>query len=724
MSDLSDGLDEDSAAVDLSDTGVERPGQPDEKVPPARKELVKKIRKEILADKKHHEPAFKRMLRDMKVAMNGRTDDWSEKNYTANITGRHINQAVASLYAKNPKAVARRRETLDFAVWDENPSSLQLAFQTVQMAQMAAQQPPMIDEMGMPVEPQMPPGFEQAMAVMEDFQQGTQRRQIMKKVGRTLEVLFANTMHDQEPLDFKTALKQLVRRAKTTGVGYIELGFKREMGSDPIVAQQLVDAEARLAHMQEMMKDVAEGSITEEDAEYEELILQVKNLQSEPEIITKEGLVFDYPASNRVVPDRMTKSLVGFVGARHITVELLFTKQQVQEMFGVDLKGRYTAYTVDGKPGEEDPQGEMRFTEEGEGSERQKAATDLVCVWKHYDKVSGNVHYMADGYDDFLREPGPPDVRVTGFWPVYALTFNEVESDKELFPPSDVGLILDMQSEYNRSRQGMREHRQAARPRWVFPNGVLDEQDRAQLGNSAPFTAMGLNIPSESKIADILQPVPIAGVDPNLYETGQIFQDIQLVVGTQEAMLGGLAKATATESSIAASASAGSVASGVDDLDGFLTRVTRAASQILMLEMSEEQVRKIAGPGALWPQQTLQEISDELFLEVEAGSTGKPNQAAEVQNWERMLPFLIQMPSIDPTWLARESIRRLDDRLDLTEAIAAAIPSIVAQNANAQPSPADPGNDPNAQGGEGANNAPAGDGGAPGTDAAFGSNQV
>jgi hypothetical protein len=102
MSDLSDGLDEDSAAVDLSDTGVERPGQPDEKVPTARKELVKKIRKEILADKKHHEPAFKRMLRDMKVAMNGRTDDWSEKNYTANITGRHINQAVASLYAKNP----------------------------------------------------------------------------------------------------------------------------------------------------------------------------------------------------------------------------------------------------------------------------------------------------------------------------------------------------------------------------------------------------------------------------------------------------------------------------------------------------------------------------------------------------------------------------------------------------------------------------------------------
>src|SRR5690606_7962039 len=84
-------------------------------------ELVSKIARRIKDDKKHHEKAFKRMRRDMRVAMWGAEETWHEDNYKANIIGRHIKAKTAALYAKNPKAVASRRETLDFAVWDENP---------------------------------------------------------------------------------------------------------------------------------------------------------------------------------------------------------------------------------------------------------------------------------------------------------------------------------------------------------------------------------------------------------------------------------------------------------------------------------------------------------------------------------------------------------------------------------------------------------------------------
>lgn len=142
--------------------------------------------------------------------------------------------------------------------------------------------------------------------------------------------------------------------------------------------------------------------------------------------------------------------------------------------------------------------------------------------------------------------------------------------------------------------------------------------------------------------------------------------------------------------------------------------------------MSAEQVKKIVGVGAVWPEGiALSDIADEIYLDIEAGSSGKPNQAIEVKNWQMMLPFLVQMPGIDPVWIARETIRRLDDKLDVTEAIMAGIPSIVAQNAQAQPGPADPAADPAAQGPEGQQNAPA----APpeqqaGSDPAFGSNQV
>src|SRR5262245_29558389 len=93
----------------------------------ADKALVKQIQERIRADKAHHGKAFKRMCRDMQVAMWGAEESWGEDNYRANIVGRHVKMKTAALYAKNPKAVANRRDTLDFAVWDENPNSLQLA---------------------------------------------------------------------------------------------------------------------------------------------------------------------------------------------------------------------------------------------------------------------------------------------------------------------------------------------------------------------------------------------------------------------------------------------------------------------------------------------------------------------------------------------------------------------------------------------------------------------
>jgi hypothetical protein len=85
--------------------------------------------------------------------------------------------------------------------------------------------------------------------------------------------------------------------------------------------------------------------------------------------------------------------------------------------------------------------------------------------------------------------------------------------------------------------------------------------------------------------------------------------------------------------------------------------------------------------------------------------------------------MLIQMGSIDPTWLARETLRRLDDRMDLTDAIVAGIPSIAAMNQQKQITGAPGGNDPNAQGAQGANNAPKPEQEA-GSGPAFGSNQV
>jgi hypothetical protein len=159
-----------------------------------------------------------------------------------------------------------------------------------------------------------------------------------------------------------------------------------------------------------------------------------------------------------------------------------------------------------------------------------------------------------------------------------------------------------------------------------------------------------------------------------------------------------------------------SLSSNVDDLEDFLGELARSTGQVLLEQMDQQTVMKIAGPGAVWPQLAVNEIASELMLEVEAGSNGRPNKAIQMQNFERIAPILLQIPGMNPEFMAKEALKRMDDGMDITDAIRAALPSIVAMNAQKQLAPGgDPAADPNLQGSAGATNvAPAP--GAPGAD--------
>lgn len=84
---------------------------------------------------------------------------------------------------------------------------------------------------------------------------------------------------------------------------------------------------------------------------------------------------------------------------------------------------------------------------------------------------------------------------------------------------------------------------------------------------------------------------------------------------------------------------------------------------------------------------------------------------------QTMLPLLMQIPGINPQFLAREALRRMDDRLDIEEALDINVPSIQAINQSAaRPTQTPQGpeaQNPEAQGMEGENNAPQPEAGGP-----------
>jgi hypothetical protein len=162
-----------------------------------------------------------------------------------------------------------------------------------------------------------------------------------------------------------------------------------------------------------------------------------------------------------------------------------------------------------------------------------------------------------------------------------------------------------------------------------------------------------------------------------------------------------------------------SIQSNIDDLDELLTEIGREASQILLCNMDAQTVQKIVGEGAAWPTLDTETIAEELYLEVKAGSSGRPNKALKLANMERMMPYLIQIPGIDPTWLAKKILEEMDDGIDLDDAIIDGLPSITSLNGQATAIAGDPADNPNNQGDRGRENTSAMTGTAPGSQPGF-----
>jgi hypothetical protein len=653
----------------------------------ARLSLVKRWQGRVQTGKKRHEKAFKRIRKDLNfIAGKQWGDDEDDDRYMANIVQRHIAQRVAALYAKNPTIIAKRRETMDFAKWEG----------TLQEAAGAAQQIQQGMQMGMQVMPQ-------AMELAQDIAQGFQKRKLMDRIAKTMELVAKYTLDEQLP-PFKMQMKRLVRRTCATSVGFLKIGLQRFMKKRPEDLEKITDITQRLVDIQRLSDQLSEGdeyNLSLLSAEAEQLRLEMVSLQENPDIVAKEGVVVDFPRSTSVIIDPRCTDIRSFLGAKWVAHEFIMSTDDVRDIYDVDLKkGDFTVYN--------DPDQEKIKIQTGDKDIDSYRPCDQVCVWEIYSKTDGLVYVCAEGYKDFLCEPKQPDVKIERFWPFFVLCFNELESETELYPPSDVALLRPMQKEYNRLREGLREHRFSNRPLTAVPDGVLDPEDKMKLEArpaNGVVTLKGLQ-PGQ-RIGDILQPVEGPVINPQLYDTSAIFEDVLRVVGAQEANLGGTSNSTATESSIAESSRMSALSSNVDDLDDFMNEFARALGQVLLTEISGDTVKMIAGPGAVWPELTSQDIANELILEVQGGSSGRPNKAAELANMEKIVPLLMQIPGVSPDFLAKELIKRMDDKIDLTDALQGGLQSIVAMNAQKQMGSGDPATDPNMQGGQGASNGPA-----------------
>lgn len=639
----------------------------------SRAELVNKLLEQIKEGKKFWEKRFNRMRADAKFARGnqyaGEGDDSAETEmldlrYKANITLRHINQRVSAIYAKNPRVVARRRRRMDWKVWDGNLETLNKAQQSMQ-AVLAPQ--PQVDPQTGAMAPPAPPSMDpmQAGAILKDFKEGQERRDLFNKIGKTLEYLAQYTLDEPIP-NFKTQLKQLVRRVLTCKYGYVKLSYQRVLGTTPELDAKMKDISGRIASIEQLTADIADGEIQEGEAPVERLRLELTALQKQAESVLREGVIFQFPRSWSIIVDPCVQQLKGFVGAEWIAQEYLFTPDKVKQLFKIDLGKNYNAYTRAGVKGD-----------------RRKREERLCACYEYYDLISQMRYWVIDGYPDFVGEPGEPDVQLEQFHPYYVLSFNDVEDEDDVMPVSEVEQLRPLNEEYNRRREAARQHRIANRPAWFTTKGVAESEiEKNTIKDHEAHEVIALNVkPDELEKAFIAKPTQ--EITAELYAVEDIFVDVQRVSGDQPANLGGVSGTSATESTIAETTRSTGIQSQVDDLDDFLSAVMRGVGEILLLEMDPQTVTRIVGPGAVWPDFSRQDAAEELFLEIKAGSSGRPNRQIKIQSIERLAPFILQIPGLSPEWLIEYILTEMDEGIELEDAMAAGTPSIMALNSMA-----------------------------------------
>lgn len=605
---------------------------------------VKQWTKRIRSARTTFEPDFKRMRKNMGMA---NSLQWlSQKNlqselYVANWINREVNQKVASLYARDPKAVAKRRKRLDYVLWDGNP-------QTAMLAQMSMQQGQVL---GM-VNPQ-------AAALAADIAHGNQWQDMLDRVSQTLEIGYQYQCDTQQP-EFKYQMKQLVRRVVITGVGYVRLSFARidetpvqEEGADASLPMRVKRAKDILSSLEDQSLDPTNPALTE----LQSLFASIQASASTQAESIEERLEFDFPSATSVIVDPRCRALKGFLGARWIAQQYIVPVSFIEAYFEtkLPLDGDLVTYAEDGIPEPKDK------------AKKDEAFEPLACLWEVFDYDTKTSFFIVDGYKMFVTQPAPVEPQTSRFWPIFALTFNDAEvepgEDVHIYPPSDVDLVWHIQKEWNRSRQALREHREQNAPFYVAKAGWLTKEDKEKLGNHESGEVVELQgAPTDGDLSKALVAFRPAPIDPAVYQSTPYVEDIFRVLGQQNTVEPPR-NVAATPAVIQEQLRVSGVNSNVDDLDDLLSDLAKAGGEIMLREFSPMTMKRIVGVGAVWPDQQREDFLNEIYLTIVASSSGRPNKAVEIANFERIAPLMLNAGA-NPWGVIEEAVKRLDDRLE------------------------------------------------------------
>ena len=487
----------------------------------------------------------------------------------------------------------------------------------------------------------------------------------VKAFGKTLELVIKSQFAPAQA-NLKKYAKAAIRSSATAFIGWMKVVYQKDYEQDPQIANRIKDIQDNLERVEHLIKSIdkdGENGDQPIQAQKQELEQMLAALQSEPEVVRSEGLVFDKPMTEDVLFSLDVMDSTDIHQANWITQRIWMTVDKCVQRFGFC------------------PSKGSRFAQDRSKNEHKvEKDIELVCVYEMWHQTNSRVYTLLDGWHGYMRDPFTPSKvgeRFNGFFP---LIYDPV--DGEPFPLCLAGQLRTMQDEHIETRTNFRHHRKHSVPMWIGLEGKVTQKDARKIRDAESMEVVLIEGDEGSPIRNYLDQFQNPVIDPNVYTTEHIREDWERVTRRGDAARGSVSEAkTATEANILQQGLQVASTEMQDTTEDWLREIAQYSAELLLQEMSYQQVQKIAGQEATWPQMTKEQIFDMVSLNIRAGSSGKPDKFREQEQWIKFLPELRESlmaindmeanGSSDRAEILRklveETLRRFDERIDIDE---------------------------------------------------------
>lgn len=491
-----------------------------------------------------------------------------------------------------------------------------------------------------------------------------QQYPLVKAFAKTLEIILNKQFDDAK---LKKRGKATVRAAMTTPIGWVKVIFQQDIARDPLIQNRINDIQDNLRCIEELRSDDDDDqSEDEKESNAAELREQLKALEKQVEVMVAEGLVIDRPLSEDMTWDTCAvRDFDNICNSDWLAERIWFSKEKYEEVFGKPPSGKAATY-------------KNRTSEEPNTTATSSEESVFYAVHEIWHKASNTIYTVCEGAEEWSRDPYQLDTVGERWYPYFPLGLHPIDGTS--VPLSTVGFLTGLEDEYHQIRKDEEEFRKANIPHYIAgidaKEGDIQRKQVAGIGEVVILDSNGQPIDNVIKRQEMLR------VDPMQYDTNHVRADIDFMSGLPDAARGGVVKAkTATEADYLQAGLASRTDEMQDQIEDWFREIAVYSAEVLLQELTPVHATRLAGQGAVWPTMAKEQIFESINIDIRAGSSGKPNKMQELKNWADFLPGLrdtfqavAELREKGDTQtadvlvnIARETLRRMDDRIDIEE---------------------------------------------------------